>query len=146
MAPPKRFFWMGNRIGAVLALTLAIAICTDAAAAGPAIAGSGDVRVLSVRLVPSNDTGPGLAASGVTYVVATVALTNGTARDLTPAIDRFFLTTAGNQRYAGMDSGSSAFVGVSNLHRTLKHGDQRNYIVGFRTTDPVVTGTISYEP
>ncbi len=137
---------MGNRIGAVLALALAIGACKDAAVAAPAIAGSGDVRVLSVRLVPSNDTGPGLAASGVTYVVATVALTNTSAHDMTPAIDRFFLTAARNERYAGMDSGSSVFVGVSNLHRTLKHGDQRDYIVGFRTTDPVVTGTISYEP
>ena len=28
----------------------------------------------------------------------------------------------------------------------LKHGETRDYTVGFRTTDPVVTGTISYEP
>jgi hypothetical protein len=38
------------------------------------------------------------------------------------------------------------FVGVSNSHRMLKQGDMRDYTVGFRTADPVITGTISYEP
>jgi hypothetical protein len=28
----------------------------------------------------------------------------------------------------------------------LKQGDKRVYTVGFRTGDPLVTGTISYEP
>jgi predicted RNA binding protein YcfA (HicA-like mRNA interferase family) len=35
---------------------------------------------------------------------------------------------------------------VSNSHRTLKQGDKRIYTVGFRSADPVVAGTISYEP
>jgi hypothetical protein len=56
------------------------------------------------------------------------------------------LTAAPNQRYQGLDSGSSAFAGVSNANRTLKPGDKRLYTVGFRTPDPVITGTISYEP
>ena len=47
---------------------------------------------------------------------------------------------------SGTDSGSSVFVGVSNSHRMLKQGDMRDYTVGFRTADPVITGTISYEP
>ena len=116
------------------------------ALAEPAIAGVGDVRVLAVRLVPSADTSPGLAGGGVTYVIASVALTNGTAHDMTPAIERFVLTGARNDRYAGTDSGSAALVGVSNPHQMLKHGEKRDYTVGFRTTDPVVAGTISYEP
>lgn len=133
-------------LGVALALALAIGACKVRASADPAIAGIGDVRVLAVRLIPANDGGPGLASSGVTYVLATVALTNGTTRDITPAIERFVLTASPNDRYTGIDSGSSVFVGVSNPHRMLKHGEKRDYTVGFRTTDPVVAGTISYEP
>jgi hypothetical protein len=139
-------FPMAKRVLVLIALALAVGTCKTSVAAAPAIAGIGDVRVLEARLVPSADTGPGLAASGVTYVLATVALTNGTTRDMTPAIERFFLTASRNERYAGTDSGSSVFVGVSNPHTMLKHGATRTYTVGFRTTDPVVSGTISYEP
>ena len=58
----------------------------------------------------------------------------------------WWMTAPGNQRYQGIDTGSSALVGVSNAHRMLKAGDKRAYTVGFRSPDPVVTGTISYEP
>jgi hypothetical protein len=133
-------------LSVLLALALAIGACKATALADPSIAGIGDVRVLAVRLIPTNDGGPGLSPSGVTYVLATVALTNGTAHDMTPAVERFFLTASSNARYAGIDSGSSVFAGVSNPHRMLKHGEKRDYTVGFRTTDPVLAGTVSYEP
>lgn len=133
-------------VPALVAVALVMCICTSGALANTGIAGVGDVRVLAVRLVPSGDAGPGLAGASATYVVARVALTNGTTQDMTPAIERFIYTSARNARYAGMDSGSAAMAGVSNSHQMLKHGETRDYTVGFRTTDAVAAGTISYEP
>jgi hypothetical protein len=137
---------MWKRTLLVPALALALGTCEAPALAAPPITGIGDVRVLAVRFVPSTETGSGLAATSLTYVVATVELTNDSPRDFTPEISRFFLTAPRNQRYQGIDTGSSALVGVSNAHRMLKAGDKRAYTVGFRSPDPVVTGTISYEP
>ena len=137
---------MWKRTLLALALALAVGACRAPALAAPSIAGAGDVRVVAVRFVPSTDAGPGLAAGGLTYVLARVELTNDTPRDFTPDVSRFFLTGAQNQRYQGTDSGSSVFVGVSNSHRMLKQGDKRLNTVGFRSTDPVIAGTISYEP
>jgi hypothetical protein len=137
---------MWKRTFLALALALAVGACEAPAFAAASIAGTGDVRVLTVRFVPGTDAGSGLAAGGLTYVVAKVELTNSAPRDFTPDVSRFFLTAAQNQRYQGIDGGSSVFVGVSNSHRTLKPGDKRLYTVGFRTPDPVTAGTISYEP
>ena len=108
--------------------------------------GIGDVRAATVRFIPTNDAGAGLAGGGLTYVLAKVELTNSTPRDFTPDVRRFFLTSAQSRRYQGTDSGSSVFVGVSNSHRLLKQGETRDYTVGFPTADPVITGTVSYEP
>jgi hypothetical protein len=137
---------MWNRTLLAIVLALAAGAFGSPATATPSIAGAGDVRVIVVRFIPGSDTGPGLAAGSVTYVLAHVELTNDTTRDFTPDVSRFFLTAAQNQRYQGTDSGSSAFVGVSNSHRILKQGEGRRYTVGFRSTDPVTAGTISYEP
>lgn len=131
---------------ALLALVLALAAGTCEAPAASSIAGTGDVNVLAVRFVPEAGAGPGLAAGGRTFVLVRAELTNDTAHDYTPDISRFVLTSAQSERYQGTDSGSSAFVGVSNSHRTLKQGDKRVYTVGFRSADPVIAGTISYEP
>jgi len=127
---------MWKRTLLVLALALAVGVCRTSALAAPALTGAGDVRVLIVRLMPGIQT----------YAVATVELTNEGSRDFTPDVSRFFLTASNNERYQGTDSGSSALIGVSNAHRMLKRGDKRDYTVGFRIPDPVITGTISYEP
>jgi hypothetical protein len=125
---------MWKRMLVVPALALAIGLCkAPALATEPAIAGVGDVRVLAVRFVPA-------------YVLAPVALTNGTAHDFTPDVGRFILTAPRNERYIASDSGSSVFVGVFNAHRMLKQGATRTYTVGFRVADPVIAGTVSYEP
>jgi hypothetical protein len=131
---------------ALLALVLAIAAGTCRAPAAGSIAGAGDVNVLAVRFVPVPDAGPGLAAGGRTVILAQVELTNDTAHDFTPDVSRFFLTGTHGERFQGTEGGSSAFAGVSNSHRTLKQGDKRTYTVGFRSSDPVIAGTISYEP
>jgi hypothetical protein len=137
---------MWKRTLFVLALALAVGVCWAPAPAAPAIGGTADVRVLYVRFVPTNESSPGLASGGLTYVLAKVELTNDTQHDFTPDAGRFFLTAARNERYQGTEGGSSALAGVSNSHRMLKQGDKRIYTVGFRTADPLVTGTISYEP
>ena len=141
---------MWKRTLLVLVLALAVGVCRAPALAASSIAGIGDVRVLGVRFVPSTDNGPGLSSGSLTYVIARVELTNDTPHDFTPDISRFFLTaslTAGrNQRYQGIDTGATALVGVSNARRPLKQGDKRLYTVGFRTSDPVIAGTVSYEP
>lgn len=130
----------------VLALALAVGACRAPVAAAPGIGGTADVRVLDVRYVPTGEAGPGLASGGATYVVATVELTNEGPHDFTPDVTRFFLTAARNARYQGLESGSSALAGVSNSHEMLKRGERRDYTVGFRTAEPAVMGTISYEP
>ena len=132
--------------GVLLARALTLGLCCGTASAASVIIGVGDVQVRAVRVVPSSDTAPGFAAGSSTFAIATVSLTNGTPHAMVPTIARFFLTTPRNVRYRGTDSGSSALVGVSNPHIMLKPGDARDYTVGFRTTDPVVAGTISYEP
>jgi len=137
---------MWKRTFLVLALALAVGACRAPASAAAAIAGTGDVRVLDVHFVPTGETGPGLASASPTYVLAKVELMNDTARDFTPDVARFVLTTAHNERYQGIDTGSSVLAGVSNSHGMLKQGDKRVYTVGFRTSDPVSAGTISYEP
>jgi hypothetical protein len=137
---------MWKRTFLALVLALAVGACKAPALGAAPIVGIGDVRVSTIRFVPSTDAGPGLAAGGLTYVLAKVELTNDTPRDFTPDVRRFFLTGAQSRRYQGIDSGASVFVGVSNSHRMLKRGDTRDYTVGFRTPDPVITGTISYEP
>lgn len=140
---------MWKRTVFVPALAFAVGACgacgAVAAAAQP-VAGTGDVRVIAVRFVPGGSSGVGLAAAGVTYVVATVALSNETAHDFTPDVSRFVLTSATNVRYTGSDSGSPAVAGLANAHKPLKAGETRRYTVAFRTADPVLAGTISYEP
>ena len=137
---------MWKRTLLVLALALAVGVCRTPVLAASSIAGTADVRVIDVRFVPTTDAGPGLAPASLTYVVAQVELLNDTAHDFTPQINRFILTATHNQRYQGIDSGSSALIGTSNAHRMLKQGDKRLYTVGFRAADPVIAGTISYEP
>jgi hypothetical protein len=137
---------MWKRAVLMLVLALAVGVCKAPALGAPSIVGIGDVRVATVRFIPSIDGGPGLAGGALTYVLAKVELTNDTPRDFTPDVRRFFLTSAQSRRYQGIDSGSSVFVGVSNSHRILKQGEMRDYTVGFPTPDPVIAGTISYEP
>ena len=127
-------------------LVLAVGACTQPARAASSIVGAGDVAVRSLRFVPGAGGGPGMAPSGGTILVATLDLTNDSPRTFTPDVSRFILTSGDGERYQGTDSGSSAFVGVANSRAPLKAGDARTYTVGFRTPDPVATGTIGYEP
>jgi hypothetical protein len=126
---------MGKRTLAALGLIAALgSFGAPAAAATHAITGVGSVSVVRTQDVPPS------------YILATVELTNGTTHDFIPAISRFFLTTTQNDRFQGTDSGSTTFLGVSNSVKMLKQGEKRTYTIGFLVPNPVVAGTVSYEP
>jgi hypothetical protein len=126
---------MGKRTLAALGLVVGLgSFGAPAAATTRAISGVGSVTVVRTQDVPPS------------YILATVELTNGSTHDFIPAISRFFLTTTGNSRFQGTDSGSTAFIGVANSRKVLKAGETRTYTVGFAVADPVVAGTVSYEP
>jgi len=139
---------MVHRLAAALVLALSLAGCKepDSTPLGRQFfQGQGDVRVLEAHIVP---TGEGSAQTGggtLQYVIARVELTNDLGYDLTPDVSHFYLLDRNNNRYQAKDSGSSVFTGVSNSTMPLKQGEKREYTVGFRTTDPTVSGTIFYE-
>jgi hypothetical protein len=117
-----------------------------AAVAAQAITGTGDVNVLRVRLAPTSDAQSGFIPGSVNYVIATVELTNNTDDDYVPDIAKFFLTTPQKARYSGQDSGDPVIIGIRNSYATLAYGQKRTFTVAFRTTEPNISGTISYEP
>ncbi|HEX3550361.1 MAG TPA: hypothetical protein VHT53_08300 [Candidatus Elarobacter sp.] len=138
---------MIRRIGAALVLALALAACkeNDTPAGAQLFTGRGDVRVIEAHIVPTGDSSAQTGAGTLRYVIARVELTNDFGNDMTPEISHFYLLDQNNDRYSGNDSGSSVFTGVSNSVQVLKQNEKREYTVGFRTTDPNVSGTIFYE-
>lgn len=108
--------------------------------------GLGSVRVIDAHLVPSGDAAAGASNGQLEYVIARVELTNDTKSDFTPSITDFYLLDRNQNRYQGKDSGATVFTGISNSVQILKVGEKREYMVGFRTADPNITGTIIYEP
>jgi len=140
---------MLRRIAAVAALVaLGLSACKEndnSPTAASLFHGQGDVRVIEAHIVPTGDSSAQTGGGTLRYVIARVELTNDLGYDLTPEIGHFFLLDQNNNRYAGNDSGSSVFMGVSNSTQVLKKLDKREYTVGFRTNDPNVSGTIFYE-
>jgi hypothetical protein len=139
---------MITRIAAVVALAFALAACKENDDGGPGrqlFLGQGDVRVIEAHLVPSGDASAQTGGGTLEYVIARVELTNDLGYDLTPDITHFYLLDRNNNRYAGTDSGSSVFTGISNSAQILHKQEKREYVVGFRTNDPNIAGTIFYE-
>jgi len=138
---------MFRRIAAAAALALALAACkeNDTPVGPQFFHGQGDVRVIEAHIVPTGDSSAQTGGGTLEYVIARVELTNDLGYDLTPDITHFYLLDRSNNRYAGTDTGSSVFTGISNSTEVLHKGDKREYVVGFRTNDPNVAGTIFYE-
>jgi hypothetical protein len=139
---------MVRRFVAALLLCVSLAACkeNDTAPIGQQLfKGAGDVRVLEAHIVPSGDASAQTSGGTISYVIMRVELTNDFGYDVTPQIENFYLIDAKNNRYQAKDSGSSVFTGVSNSTLPLKKDEKREYTIGFRTTDPNVTGTIFYE-
>ena len=92
---------MAKRVLVVIALALAVGTCKATARGAGRSPGSATCAFSAFVSCRAPTPDPGSPPAGVTYVMATVALTNGTTHDMTPAIERFFLTARRNQRYRG---------------------------------------------
>lgn len=138
---------MIRRPVAALFLCCWLAACNqnDVPAAPQLFTGRGDVNVLDAHIVPTGDGSAATSGGTLGYVIARVEFTNDLGVDATPQIDHFYLIDRNGNRYQGKDSGSSAFTGISNSQEPLKKDEKRTYTLGFRTSDPNVSGTIIYE-
>lgn len=137
---------MIHRFAAALLLCVSLAACKENDNPGPQLFhGSGDVKVLEAHIVPTGEASATTSGGTLGYVVARVELTNDFGVDATPQISNFYLIDLKNNRYQAKDSGSSVFMGVSNSTAPLKKDEKREYTIGFRTSDPNVSGTILYE-
>jgi hypothetical protein len=145
--PAERTAEMVKRIALAFVVALALVACkeNDAPTGSAFFQGQGDVRVIEAHIVPTGDASAQTGGGTLGYVIARVELTNDMGYDLTPDITHFYLMDRNYNRYAGVDSGSSVFTGVSNSVQVLKKGEKREYTVGFRANDPQVSGTIFYE-
>lgn len=111
-----------------------------------AFKGQGDVKVLDAQYYATGEssTSTGSGAS-LAYVIARIEYTNDSGNDIVPQVSDFYMLDASGNRYQAHDSGSSVFTGISNSQEVLAKNQKRVYTVGFRVTDPNVTGTIFYE-
>ena len=137
---------MYKRIAAALVLCVALAACDQTPNPGKQFfTGQSGVTVLDARYVPTAEDSPALSAGTTGWIVARIEYTNNTNADFIPDISHFFLVDPTGTRYQAHDQGSAIFTGVSNNMTLLKKGDKRTYTLGFRSTDPNVTGTIFYD-
>ena len=138
---------MIHRFAAALLLIAGLAACkeNDTPIGQQLFRGVGNVRVLEAHIVPTGDSSAQTGGGTLGYVVARVEFTNNLGYDLTPSVSNFYLIDRNNNRFQAKDSGSSVFTGVSNSTQPLKKDEKREYTIGFRTTDPSVSGTIFYE-
>jgi hypothetical protein len=140
---------MFPRLAAALLLCVALTACkqddNNAPVGQTLFAGIGDVRVIDARIVPTSDSSAQTSGGTLSYLIAHVELTNGSRSDFTPQVDHFYYIDRDGNRFQAKDSGSSVFIGVSNSQLVLKQNDKRIYTIGFRTTDPSTSGTISYD-
>lgn len=138
---------MIQRLAAVMLLCFGMAGCNqnDVPVATQLFQGQGDVNVLDARVVPTGDSSAATSAGTLGYVIARVEFTNDLGVETAPLIDHFYLIDRNGYRYQGKDGGSSVFTGISNSQEPLKKDEKRVYTIGFRTSDPNITGTIIYE-
>ncbi|MGH7661050.1 MAG: hypothetical protein ACRENA_09090 [Vulcanimicrobiaceae bacterium] len=119
--------------------------CQEKPAPASLFGGASDVKVLEASFVSSNDAAAGLVGGmAQSYLIFRVHLTNDISQQLFVVPSHFVFTTQDGNRYAGIDSGSSALIGISNDYSPLSRGQSRDFIVAFRM--PIEqAGTISYE-
>ena len=122
-----------NRTSALACLVACLALsgCQEPKAdAVPLVTGSRDIVVRSARTYQAD---PGATTSSQAYyIVCVVTFTNDLGYDVAPAAKNFVLQDALGQTYVGVDSGATAFVGVSNYSGIVKKDDKQEYTVGFR--------------
>jgi hypothetical protein len=135
---------MWERPACAAMLSVALAACQETKLDDPTlISGSGPVAVQQSSYISSGDSQAALGAGAVTYVISHVELTDDQSAPLYPVMAHFFLTDQSGNRYFGIDTGSSAFTGVSNDLSPLRPGEKRTFVVGFRASATTM-GTIRY--
>jgi hypothetical protein len=135
---------MWNRLFGALALTFALCACQETRSPLDLVTGTGSVHVLDARYISGQDPGTSLGASSATYILAKIEFTNATNQTLYPQAAKFYLLDHDGNRWAGMDTGSSVFAGISNSLAPLAPGDKRTYVVGFRALS-TTSGSIAYD-
>jgi len=88
-----------------------------------------DIVIKDMRAYPTSDA---VAYTNDQYYVVRFGFTNNLGLALKPKIDHFVIEDLGKVRYLGVDSGSTALVGISNYDGILQKGDSHDYTVGFR--------------
>jgi hypothetical protein len=139
---------MFRRLAAVFLVCAGLAACNQnpVPISTALFQGQGDVKVLDAHLVPTGEGAPSTGTgSPLAYVITRIEYTNKSGVDFVPQVSDFYLMDRNGNRYQAHDSGSSVFTGVSNSQDVLAKNQTRVYTVGFRTTDPNITGTVFYD-
>jgi hypothetical protein len=145
LPPAPKFVSMWKPLMAAVLLAVTLTACQDPKPQDTLlITAAGNVKLLSSHFVSTNEAAIGLSGGSITYVLATVELTNDTNQAIYPQMNRFYLLDAQSRHITATDSGSSVFVGISNDLRALKPGEKRQFTVGFRS-DASASGTILYD-
>jgi hypothetical protein len=138
---------MFRRITVALVLCAGLAACNQdqVPVATTLFHGQGDVKVLDAHIVPTGDSSGGTGGTTLGWVIARVELTNDFGIDAVPQISNFYLLDRNGTHYQAHDSGSSVFTGISNSQEVLPKSQKRVYTIGFRATDPNISGDIFYD-
>jgi hypothetical protein len=136
---------MLERLACAAMLCVSLCACRQTPVTDPTlITGGGPVAVLASSYLSSGDSQATLGAGSVTYIMCSLELTNDGTGPLYPVVSQFYLTDRTGDRYYGIDTGSSAFAGISNDLAALGPGQKRKFVVGFRA-DATAMGTIRYD-
>jgi hypothetical protein len=129
----------------VFSLALLATGCQEKPAPINLFSSSGDVEVLGARFVGSTDAAAGtIGGTAQSYLILKVHLINDISSQLFPVASHFIFTAQDGNRYAGIDSGSGALVGISNDYGPMKREDARDFVIAFRM--PIEqAGQITYE-
>ena len=131
-------------LGVTVLSVLLVLVFGYTGGADPFVADTQDVHVLDVRRVATQDNVAGLASAGASFLIVHLRFTNETGDDLAPRIDHFVFTASDGARFFGLESGSTALIGISNDRGVVKMNASREYTIGFRT-DTQLGGTVAYE-
>lgn len=130
----------------LFALGLLATGCQEKAPAANAfIGGTDNLQVVDSRLVSTGGSGGAGPGSGAqSYAVIKIHFTNNFSEQLFPIPTHFVLTTADGARYNGVDSGSTALIGISNDYSPMKKGESRDFTLGF-SIGLLQSGQVVYE-
>lgn len=138
---------MGRRSLLALCMLVLLAGCRqpNADEVSAIVAGSPNVQVEALQIMPVNEDAAGTPGTPVLYVCK-VVFANTSAAAVTPAVDHFVFTTSSpHAAYRALTSGIPSTVQATNPTSAVAPGDKQEYTVVFRT--PVgATGTVAYQP